>query len=177
MDINIGDVFYKIERTKFQTFRSECRICEGAGKVSVKGYEFECPACDKETEVLSVCGYFVRRYRVYYIKQFTYTDDWKACDIRDIEYGIYHKSGRGYGYGTENRQITLGAWRIKDFLDRTDISVSRYDDAIYSDYNLAIQQAEKFTQTSIDKVKDYNIEHGTNYPIPNFGIEHDKKSK
>lgn len=177
MDINIGDVFYKIERTSFQTFRSECRICEGTGKLSVKGYEFKCPACDKETEVLNVCGYFVRRYRVYYIKQFTRCDDWKACNSRNIEYGIYHKGGRGYGYGTTNRQISLGDWRIKEFLNRTDISAIHYDDAIYSDYNLAVQQAEKLTQMSIDSVKNYNIEHGTNYPNPDFGIEHDKKSK
>lgn len=177
MDINIGDVFYKIENTKHQTYRSECRVCEGTRKLSVKGYDFKCPACDKETEVLSVCGYFVRRYRVYYIKQYTRCDDWKACDSRDIEYGIYHKSGRGYGYGTEIRQINIKEKWLLRHLNKMESNKRNFDEVIFSDYNLAVQQAENFTKMSIEEVEKYNIAHGTNYPSPNFGIEHDKKSK
>ena len=75
MDINIGDVFYKIEATRSQVFRSTCRICDGTKKLSVRGFEFTCPACEKEETVLSVHGYFVRRYRVYYVKQYTRDDD------------------------------------------------------------------------------------------------------
>ncbi len=177
MDINIGDVFYKIERTKFQAFRSECRVCEGTGKLSVKGYDFKCPACDKETTVLSVCGYFVRRYRVYYIKQYTRHDNWKACDSRNIEYGFYHKSGRGYGYGTESKKFQINENWLLEQMNKTNLNKRNFDEAIFSDYNLAVQQAERLTKMSIDEVKQYNLDHGTNYPSPNFDIEHDKKSK
>ena len=47
---------------------------------------------------------------------------------------------------------------------------------MYSDYNLAVEVANKLTQEQVEKVRAYNEENNTDYELPVFKIEHDKKS-
>ena len=50
------------------------------------------------------------------------------------------------------------------------------DNCLYSDYRLAVAVADKLTQEQVDRVRAYNAENNTDYELPVFKIEHDKKS-
>lgn len=177
MNINIGDVFYCIEATDHKTYRSPCRLCEDKREITFKGFTFKCPACDKETEVLRVCGYRVARYRVYSIKTVMPDDDWKMSEARRTYYGLYNKRGHGYYISGNHSRKELAQRFFYDNLNNENINRKCFDNAIFSDYKLAKYYAGKLTLESVEEVRKYNIEHGSNFDLPAFKIEHDKKSK
>ncbi|MCX4313857.1 MAG: hypothetical protein OSJ83_08415, partial [Clostridia bacterium] len=41
--VNIGDVFYRVERGEAQHFREPCRVCGDKRKLTVNGVTFNCP--------------------------------------------------------------------------------------------------------------------------------------
>lgn len=176
MNINIGDVFYIIERTDGKSYYSNCRVCNGEKTLTVNGFTFRCPACDKEEKTLTVFGYKVFRYRVYSIEIKMPDDDWKISERRTKTYGLYHKHGKGY-FRNNHKRISKTENLLRAFLNQEEVNKHNYSDIIYSDYERAVKCAEKLTRESREEVKKYNLEHGTNYDLPVFNIEHDKKSK
>ena len=179
-DIKIGDVFYRIETTDFRHFYRKCRVCEGNKTLTINGVTFACPMCQKESEVLRVNGFFVRRYRVYAITEYTNDNDWKADDWRAVKYKLYHKSGRGYSvYNNNHKTIEVSEEYFTSASRLNNPEVHEHvclDYRIYSDYKLAVEVAEKLNQMQVDKVRAYNEENNTDYELPVFKIEHDKKS-
>lgn len=181
IQVNIGDVFYRVEPTDFKHYYRTCRVCEGKRDITVNGITFKCPMCQSESEVLRVRGYFVRRYRLYSIEKFISNQDWKYDGKEPlVRYEIYHKSGLGHSFSNNfsTRKVSSdmfsGDCRYFNNQDANEYSV---DSCLYSDYKLAVAVAERLTQEQIDKVRAYNIENGTDYALPVFTIEHDKKSK
>lgn len=180
MTPNIGDVFYRIEKDQNKSFYQDCRVCGGTKELTVNGVTFKCPMCEKEKVSLTVHSYKVVRYRVYSKTEYTRCDDWKPCETRDVKYGLYHKSGKGYySYSSTNIKIDVNEtyFNAPFWFDNPDPEPYYLDKAIYSDYNLAVKVANAFTQKQIDKVADYNKEHNTNFELPVFEPNHDKKSK
>lgn len=163
--VNIGDVFYLIEGGQGKTYNAPCRVCGGAGKLTVNGVTFKCPQCDEETAVLYVRPYVVRRYRVYGISAEAGTDTWKPSDSRTIKVNLYKKTDRTY-YG-----CTVTTKYIEDFEKLNE----KRPEAIYDDYKAAVAYADELTAKEIAKVAEYNAEHGTNYEPPVFEDEHDQK--
>ena len=177
-DVKIGDVFYRIELTDHKYYYRKCRVCEGKKELTVNGITFKCPVCNREEEVLRVHGFFVRRYRVCAITEYTNDNDWKADDWRAVKYKLYHKSGKGY-YSDNHKTIEVTDDYFTSASKFNNPEVHEYiclDYRIYSDYKLAVEVAEKLTQMQVDKVRAYNEENNTDYELPVFKIEHDKKS-
>ena len=177
-DVHIGDVFYRIEPADHKYYTRKCRVCEGKRELVVNGIMFPCPMCGKEQETLRVHGFEVRRYRVCSITEFTDSSDWKPCEWRAFKYKLYHKSGRGYMYSTTYHNVELSEDSfIKDWLfNNPEVSEYHLDSRIYSDYKLAVAVAERLTQEQVERVRAYNEENNTDYELPVFKIEHDKKS-
>ena len=181
INVKIGDVFYRVEPTDFKHYTRKCRVCEGKRELTVNGITFQCPMCGKEQETLRVHGFFVRRYRVYSIEHYINNSDWKYDgDEPAVRYGLYHKSGKGhFSYNNTHRTITVG---VSDFSPKVgwfncpDPSKHSVDRCLYSDYRLAVQVANKLTKEQVEIVRKYNEDNNTDYPLPMFLIEHDKKS-
>lgn len=181
IEVNIGDVFYKIEPTDHKHYHRKCRVCEDKRKITVNGITFKCPMCQSESEVLRVHGFLVRRYRVFSITNWVNNSDWKYDGEKPfVKYGLYHKSGRGYySYSCDRKEITVDASMFSDkrgYFNCTSPSRHSIDSCLYSDYKLAVTVANKLTQDQIEMVRAYNEEHNTDYELPVFAIEHDKKS-
>lgn len=176
--INLGDVFYLVEKADTKIYNSTCRLCEGKRELTIKGFTFRCPMCDKEQETLRVHGYKVTRYRVYSITESIPDNDWKMDDRRRIHYGLYHKDGKGYSsYNSNHKRITIGERGFNErFLNVENTENRNISDLIYNDYKLAVWVADKKTAESIDEVRKFNAKHNTNYELPQFDIKHDKKS-
>ena len=180
-EVNIGDVFYKIEPTDHKYYTRKCRVCEGKKELFINGVLFACPMCNKEQETLRVRGFVVKRYRVYAIEKYINNSDWKYnYEEPRTKYKLYHKSGKGHYSFNSNHKTT----EVRDYMfsgkcyhfncpDPNEYSV---DNCLYSDYKLAVQVANRLTQKQGDKVREYNEENGTDYELPVFDIEHDKKS-
>ena len=177
-DVQIGDVLYRIEPTDFKYYHRKCRACEGKKELTVNGITFPCPVCTKEQETLKVNGFEVRRYRVCAITEYTDSSDWKPCEWRARKYKLYHKSGRGYSYSANYSNIELSEDHFtKDWLfNNPEIGEHFNSDRIYSNYLLAVAVAEDLTKLQIEKVRAYNEANNTDYELPVFKIEHDKKS-
>lgn len=179
-DVQIGDVFYRLEPTDFKHYHRKCRVCEGKKELVINGVLFNCPVCQKEQEVLRVNGFEVRRYRVCAITEYTDSSDWKPCEWRARKYKLYHKSGRGYSsYCSDHRTIELSEDYFTQDWKFNNPEVSEYfnsDARIYSDYKLAVAVADKLTQMQVEMVRAYNEANNTDYELPVFKIEHDKKS-
>lgn len=182
VEVKIGDVFYKIEPTDHKVYHRKCRVCEGSTNLTINDITFKCPMCSKEGEALRVNGYCVRRYRVYAIENYIDTTDWKYDGgTPSVRYKLYHKSGKG-NYCAIRNEVTLYdsdfSGRLNHFNDpNPDDNMYCLNRCIYSDYNLAVAVANRLTEKQVEIVRAYNEQNNTDYPLPVFLIEHDKKSK
>ena len=136
--------------------------------------------CGKEQETLRVHGFFVRRYRVFSIEHFINNSDWKYDgEEPSVRYELYHKSGKGY-YSSDSNHKTFkassSAFSSDVYLNNPDPSEHFVTNCLYSDYKLAVAVANRLTKEQVEKVRAYNAENNTDYELPVFKIEHDKKS-
>ena len=172
-------MFYRVESTDSKHYHRACRACEGKKEITVNGITFKCPVCYKEEEVLRVHGFFVRRYRVFSIENFIDNTDWKY-EAKDYmtRYQLYHKSGKGrYTTGVEHKTIRISSQNFSAvYMNPSNPSENFVAHCLYSDYKLAVAVADRLTEEQIAKVRAYNEANNTDYELPVFKIEHDKKS-
>lgn len=176
--VNIGDVFYVIKPTDFQTFREPCVVCNGTKELTVNGVTFKCPCCNNQKEVLCIGKYVVRRYRVYGVVEEMPTDDWTPSKTRKVRFLLYRKSGRGHSCNCEFSECTMTEYALRNHLNEPveNVSLSYLEEYFYDDYKLAVSVADALTVQEMKKLGEYNFVHGTNH-VPAFKAEHDKKSK
>lgn len=182
--VNLGDVFYCIERVKTYNYYNPCKVCEGVKTLTVNGVTFPCPMCNSEKIQFSVSGYKVKRYRVFSITEEIPHSDWKK-DIshKSVKYGLYHKHGKGspnlYSANSlyDEKVFRESDFSERNFLNREALTERLYSSYIFSDYALAVTCADSLNKASRDLVAEYNKIHGTNFETPVFNIEHDKKSQ
>ena len=113
------------------------------------------------------------------IENFIDNSDWKYEDNGYMtRYQLYHKSGKGrYSYSSTHKVIRVDDSNFSNvYLNPSDPSEHFVTNCLYSDYKLAVDTANKLTQEQVDKVRAYNEENNTDYELPVFNIEHDKKS-
>lgn len=175
--VNIGDVFYRVERGESQHFREPCRVCGDARKLTINGVTFNCPCCNMEKTTISVAPYVVRRYRVNVIKEEALDHEWKLGD-RYVYFRFYRKVGRGYTTGYWSRNGGSFEMRSDDFERCYN---APYDDklekcnGVYDDYKLALKIAEQYTARELKRLQEYNEKFGAAH-IAEFKDEHDPKS-
>lgn len=173
--INIGDVFYTVERVETEDFCEPCRVCGGKRELTVNGVTFRCPCCGNGKEVISIHIYAVRRYRIYRIGDEIGTLDWQPSERHIVKFSAYRKVGVGH---------TLWSDRGGDISFADDDFCKRYNkpfvsggdnDGIYDNYKTALSIAEQMNEEEINRLIAYNAEHGTDY-IADFTPKHDPKS-
>lgn len=175
--VNIGDVFYRVERSEPLHFREPCRVCGDARNLTINGVTFHCPCCDMEKTTISVAPYIVRRYRVNVIKEEALDGEWKLGD-RYVHFRFYRKVGRGYASGYWSCNGGAFEMRSDDFARCYN---SPYDEkfekcnGVYDDYKLALQVAEQMTERELQRLREYNDKFGAAH-VATFKIEHDPKS-
>lgn len=169
--INLGDVFYTVEKVKTEDFREPCRVCGGKLELTVNGVTFRCPCCGNGKEVISIHIYAVRRYRIYRIEDEIGTLDWKLSDRHTVEFSAYRKVGSGYNSwsGISFADYNFCRRYNKPFVSGGD------NDGIYDNYKTALSIAEQMNEEEINRLIAYNAEHGTNYTA-DFTPKHDPKS-
>lgn len=174
--VEIGNVFYRIERGKPLYFHEPCRVCGDKRELTINGVTFSCPCCNKENTAISVAPYLVRRYRVNEIKETANDYDWKLGD-RYVWYKLYRKIGRGhYTYGDGGGAFEMRADEFSHKYNKPyDGDEPREPFGIYDDYKLAVSIAEKMTAYEINRLQEYNAKFGSAYEAV-FTQSHDPKS-
>jgi hypothetical protein len=176
-EVNLGDVFYKIEAVDFQYFREPCLVCKGEQKLTVNGHTFKCPCCGDARETLRACGFVVRRFRVYKITDEVGSDEWKASTTHRVRFDLYRKVGHGNQFA--DRSAT--SFYEHDLCVRLNpsekdkIRAGNADGYFFDDYKLAENAAKILIDAEIKKVEEYNTLHGSSYVL-RLTTENDKKS-
>lgn len=176
--VNIGDVFYRISAVDFQAFREPCRVCKGKQELTVNGVTFKCPRCGNEDEAIKICGYVVRRYRVYAIEDSVSASEWKASDYHTVKFKVYRKTGKGYqtwNQGYESREIHARAFQTLNTPFADTGRLRDYDNVLYDDYKLACAVAAELTAKEVERLDVYNALHGTSHEAK-FKETNDPKS-
>ena len=174
--VNIGDVFYRVERGNSVHFREPCRVCGDKRELTVNGVTFKCPCCNSENTAISVAPYFVRRYRVNEIKENALDRDWKLGD-RYVYFHFYRKVGHGFvsGYWGNGGEFEM---RTDDFARAYNAPYDETCDScvgVYDDYKTALSIAEQMTARELKHLQEYNEKFGSAH-IAEFKGEHDPKS-
>lgn len=175
--VNIGDVFYRVERGEAQHFHTPCRVCGDKRNLTINGVTFRCPCCDMEKTAISVAPYVVRRYRVNVIKEEALDHEWKMGESY-VHFRFYRKVGRGYASGYWSRNGGSFERRSDDFERCYNAPYNEKletCDGIYDDYKLALKVAEQYTARELQRLQEYNEKFGTTY-VAEFKDEHDPKS-
>lgn len=175
--VNIGDVFYRISAVDFQVFRAACRVCKGEKEITVNGVTFKCPCCENEDEGIKICGYAVRRYRVYAITDEVDSREWKASSNHSVTFKIYRKTGKGcqrWSAGYETRVISERNFQTLNTPYQAE-RLRDYNNAFYDDYELACAVTAELTAAEVRRLNDYNALHGTSHEAK-FKETNDPKS-
>ena len=173
--VNIGNVFYTVERAETKDFYEPCRVCGDKRELTVNGVTFKCPCCNIGKQAIHIHNYAVRRFRVYHIEDVVGTLDWKPSDWHTVKFYAYRKIGGGH-YAWVDSGGTL-SFTDNDFCRRYNKPfVSGGDnDGIYDDYKTALSIAAQMNEAEINRLIAYNAENGTNYAV-DFTPKHDPKS-
>lgn len=176
--VNIGDVFYRIEKGDFATLHSPCRVCLGAKEVTVNGITFKCPKCNDEQAVLHISQWVVRKYRINHISDTVSDTEWKPSNVHRIIFKAYRKVGHGTSYSYNHSTCTLSEDNLNKYFNVSidEIREAYADKYLFDDYKLAVLAADYLTALELQKVADYNALHGTSHEV-HFKAEHDTKSK
>lgn len=172
----IGQVFYRIKPCDYKIFHKTCRVCGGERKLTINGVTFNCPVCQKEEEAVRTNAFKVVRYKVCSVTEQVFSRDWsiKGCDIA-VMYGLFTKHGKGYGFANDIERLERSEANIVHHLNVIDENRFDCETAIFDDYKLAVQAADEATKRQIERLKKYNEDNGTDYEIPVFEVEHDRK--
>lgn len=170
--INLGDVFYTIEKLNSKYYYEPCKVCGGAKKLTINGITFDCPCCDKNSVALSISRYKVTRWRVYSIAQYVSDNGyWKAGSNKHEEFLLYTTYERGYG-NTKLKKLSTYDFKKNRNLDFEEIFINNNDayfdigKCVYDCYSLACQVADKLNTFEELKVEQHNKDFGTNYTLP-----------
>lgn len=176
-EVNIGDVFYKIEAVDRQSFREPCLVCKGEKMLTVNGVTFRCPCCGDARETIRICGFVVRRYRVFKIIDEVGSEEWKPSANHLVNFGLYRKVGHGYQFADRSASSfnSYDLCRWLNLSEGDEICAGNVDKYIFDDYQLAVKAAGLLTAAEVQKLKDYNDTHGSSH-APVFKTENDKKS-
>lgn len=178
--VNIGDVFYRIERAETLRFYEPCKVCGDKRELTINGVTFKCPCCNYGKQSTSIDRYVARRYRVYAIGDEVLNYDWKASTHHTVRFKLYRKCGHGHNSwrndGGGRKEIT--AYEFAGLLNAP-YSENKYnlDETFYDDYKLAITVAEQINAAELKKLDEFNKTNGTAY-VAEFqnGVTHDPKS-
>lgn len=177
IELNIGDVFYKVELGKTHYYNEPCLVCNDTGKVTVNGVTFKCPVCHTGTTQLIIKEFFVRRYRIYELDNYTGHDNWKSSLFRSQKIHLYSKTGKGIFMGSYNeRELNLNIF--VENLNRDDRYFNSYgsDYVFFNDYKKAVNVAKELTQKEILKLKEFGKLHKKEYEFIQK-MPNDKPSK
>lgn len=178
--INIGDVYYHVERVGTQRFTENCLVCDGKGSVDIKGYTVKCPACSnyrRADNAVDVGEYAVRRYRIFGVN-FDYPHkDW-AFDGRGgrMFVSLYHKTGVGH-YMNNSSNKTIAVDQFSRFLNGAE-EESDPEWTFYDNYKLAVAKAAELNAEQLVKLEEFDATFGTEH-AKNFvpKVKNDPKSK
>lgn len=176
-EVNIGDVFYKIEAVDHQCFREPCLVCKGEKNLTVNGVTFKCPCCGDTRETIRICGFVVQRYRVFKITDEVGSEEWKPSTNHRVKFDLYRKVGHGYQFADRSAS-SFDSYDLRRWLNLSggdEIRAGNVGSYIFDDYQLAVETARLLTAAEVQRLKEYNDTHGSSY-APVFTTENDKKS-
>lgn len=180
--INLGDVFYSIEKIGTRYYYEPCQVCGDTKKLTINNITFDCPCCDKNRVSIAIGRYKVCRWRVYSITQFVSDNGyWKMGTNKNEEFLLYTTYERGYG---NIKHMKLNTRDFKNYYNLNfeqilKINNSQYEhieQCIYDNYSLVCQLANKLNEYEEQKVAEHNNKFGTNYELPPKP-KYDPKSK
>lgn len=164
--VNIGDVFYRIERAETLNFYEPCKVCGDKRELTIHGVTFKCPCCNIGKQATSIDRYVVRRYRVYAIADEVSSSDWKASTFHIVRFKLYRKCGRGNGWWGDNNggHEEIGDGDFARLLN-SPYSETMYgrDKTFYDDYKLAVQVADQMNAAELKQLDEFNKTNGTAY--------------
>lgn len=175
--VDIGDVFYKIEAVDHQHFREPCIVCKGEKMLTVNDVTFKCPCCDDARETIRICGFAVRRYRVFKITDEVNNEEWKPSTVHRVKFDLYRKIGHGYQFASFSTSSFYSSdlCRWLNLSEEDEIRANNVNSYLFDDYQLAVAVARLLTAAEVQKLEEYNGIHGSSY-APVFTTENDKKS-
>ena len=160
-DITIGSVFYGVEHVESQAFGAVCKICDGVGKVNIRGSVFTCPECWGKKPEERFRGFAVREFRVYGVEVLEQVKNGKleriqAVRLVDAEY-----------YGKDMTDAVKRYSRPSDLdMDREwELSYADVETAIFSTWIRAVAYADKLRAAETLRMAEFNEKYGTEYKL------------
>lgn len=161
MDITIGSLFYGVEHVESQTFGAICKICDGVGKVNIRGTTFTCPECWGKKPDERFRGFAVRAFRVYGVEALEQVrrgalERIQLVRLVDAEY-----------YGKDTTDAVKRCARPSDLdMDREwELSYADVETAIFSGYERAVAYADKLRAAEDKRMAEFNERYGTEHKL------------
>lgn len=158
-DITIGSVFYAVEQVEADSFTGRCPICDGEGKISVRGTTFTCPECFGRTPLQFFYGYAVRAFRVYAIES---REEMRGYALE--RHQLLHLVDSDY-YGKDMTPANKRIIRPYQLNVERDLLRSDVDQVVFSNYARAVAFADKIRAAECEHMERFNAKYGTNYKL------------
>ena len=192
--LQLGAVYYTVEKYDCQSFYGVCPVCGDNKKVVINGFDFTCPKCNgyggSKSSLICVDRFTVKRWRLSGVSEELNIHDWNPSDghyraikirftrtkrsegTETFEINSY-QYGRATRYGNCEQNGEFGDQSLR--LDNKYSASNRDDISIFVNYADAAALAKNLNEKSIEKINAFNETAGTkfNFEWP----ENDVKSK
>ena len=160
-DITMGSVFYGVEHVESQTFGAICKICDGEGKVNIRGTTFTCPECWGKKPEGRFRGFAVREFRVYGVEALEQIrrgtlERIQLIRLVDTEY---------FGKDMTDAVMRYARPSDLDMDSEWELSFADVETAIFSDSKRAVSYADKLRMAEAKNMADFNAKYGTNHKL------------
>ena len=160
-DITIGSVFYGVEHVESQTFGAVCKICDGEGKVNIRGSLFTCPECWGKKPEERFRGFAVRAFRVYGVEVLEQVRKGKLERIQVIR--LVDSEYYGKDMTDANKRYARPSDLDMDLM--WELSYADVETAIFSTWERAVAYADKLRAAEIKRMAEFNEKYGTVYKL------------
>lgn len=172
-----GQIVYVVESDNYKVLEDKCPVCEGTRKVTVKGFEFDCPYCSgyrsrQNATRLLVYNFEVNEYIINKIEikgaivKSAYNKDGspKGDMVPTANYSGFTKWGNG-GSDFRTRSFYSNDFRRTN-ADEVNLDFRHSEGFCFFDKETAEGFARRLHEMQKEKLDKFNEEHGSSHQYP-----------
>ena len=173
-----GQKLFGIKPFNSKGLREPCPICDDTRKVTIRGVEFQCPACSSNSSYndqniensITVCDYKIVEYIVNKVVisgpdyKSAYKGETDYYNLPFVSFEAFERTSNGYN-GVSMRKMPGSSYDIDPTVERM-LQETRVSDYVFTDKKLANEVIKALKARDKGLLEKFNAEHGSSHEYP-----------
>ncbi len=173
-----GQKLFAIYPTNSKRFFEPCPVCDDSQKVKIRDFEFECPACRRNSTYsgerikndIVLSDYKIIEYIVNEVEikgpnyKSAFSGETEYFDLPFASFKAFERSGNGYN-NVSSKNVSNSSFSI-DPSEDTVVESECISGYFFTKKKFAMDAIKPLKERDRSLLKQFNEEHGTNYEYP-----------